>query len=464
MMAKRVFAFTPHLFALLLSLLSLLIFFMEYAWPKPGMGLVAALVVFTIGCWATGAYPAHLTAILFFCLAMIFKVAPPATVFSGFHSPAFWLVFSGLVIGTAIVKTGLGDRLAALLAYRLTGSYAGLISGVTLAGMVMGFVIPTSMGRMAFLIPVVLLLTRHFGFKPGSNGYYGLVLAAAFGSHVTNFAVLTANVVNVILAGFGEALYGTTFFFGPFLLLHYPVLGLAKAVAIILLVLWLFPDLPSRGGPHEKSVQKRLSAAEIGLAIGLSCALLLWMTDRFHHISPAWVGLLVGVYLLFPGVGPLSKAEDFALLDLKPLFFVAGVIGVGALVADSGLGTLLSERLRELLPLRAGADFQNFMTLASTAILTSLVTTLPGAPAVLTPFAKEMADLTGFSIEAVLMSQMVGFAMAPFPYQAPPLMAALALGQVPLLVAIRFSLILAAIHFFLLMPLDYLWWKGLGWI
>ena len=450
--------------AIILAILSLWIGLGDLGWSTAQKGYTAALIFFIIGSWATEAFPAHITALLFFCLAMLLDIAPAKVTFSGFHSPAIWLVFAGIVLGTTIVKTGLGNRLAGLLSERLDTSYAGLITTVTLAGMVLGFIIPTSMGRMAFLIPVVIFITQHYGFKPGSNGYYGLIMSAAFGSHVSNFGVLTANVVNVILSGFSESLYGTTVYYGEFLILHYPIIGIAKSMVIILLTLWLYPDIPLRNAPKGSHTSIPFTVAEKRLAYGLLAALALWMTDSFHHISPAWIGLLAALYCLMPDFGPLSANDDFAALDLRPLFFVAGVIGAGSLVAHSGLGDLLSLELQKVLPLKAGADFLNFMTLAIIATLTSLVTTLPGAPAVLTPFSQEMANITGFSLEAVLMLQMVGFAMAPFPYQAPPLMAALSLGRIPLMVAIRFSLILAAAHLFILMPLDFLWWKLLGWI
>ena len=45
---------------------------------------------------------------------MMAKIAPPEVIFGGFASSAFWLVFSGFVLGIAIRKTGLADRAADL--------------------------------------------------------------------------------------------------------------------------------------------------------------------------------------------------------------------------------------------------------------------------------------------------------------------------------------------------------------
>ena len=90
-------------------------------------------------------------------------------------------IFGGLVMGVAISTTGLGERIARTLAPIFGHSYLGVITGVTLVGVTLGFLMPSSMGRAVLLMPIALLLARRFGFEPGSRGFIGVVLAAAFG-------------------------------------------------------------------------------------------------------------------------------------------------------------------------------------------------------------------------------------------------------------------------------------------
>lgn len=84
-------------------------------------------------------------------------------------------------------------------------------------------------------------------------------------------------------------------------------------------------------------------------------------------------------------------------------------------------------------------------------------------PAVLTPLAERLADLTGAPLESVLMTQVVGFSAPLFPYQSPPLVLALALSGERLGRAIRLGVALSVASWLLLIPLDYLWWRLLGW-
>ena len=69
---------------------------------------VGALVVFTLGFWATAALPEYMTALIFLLVAAASKLASPSIIFSGFHSGAIWLVLGGLIIGLVIGKVRFG--------------------------------------------------------------------------------------------------------------------------------------------------------------------------------------------------------------------------------------------------------------------------------------------------------------------------------------------------------------------
>src|SRR3546814_2871320 len=73
---------------------------------------------------------------------------PYATLFrSGFASPAFWLVFGGLVIGAAVDRTGLGQRIARALVGRFRGGYLSTVTGVATVCLALGFLMPSTMSR-----------------------------------------------------------------------------------------------------------------------------------------------------------------------------------------------------------------------------------------------------------------------------------------------------------------------------
>jgi len=419
-----------------------------------------ALTLFAIACWATGVLPEHVTALAFFFLAMLFSVASPNVVFSGFLSTALWLVFSGLVIGVAIKRTGLGEWLAQTFMGLFGTSYASLVSGLVLIGMTLTFVMPSTIGRTLLLIPLVTALADRLGFAEGTPGRTGMVMAAALGTYMPAAAVLPANIPNVALAGVSETLYGLTFHYGSYLLWHMPVTGILKAIAIVMLICWLFPAT-MRPRVRVLALPPMTPDQQVLVCV-LLAALGLWMSDAFHHISPAWVGLGIALFCVLPGVELVPLAAFNEHTSLSSLLYMAGILGMSAMVAQSGLGQLLGRTLLGLLPLEPGQDPANFAVLVGMSTTVSLITTTVGVPAVLSPMAPELATAAAWPLLTVLMTQVIGYSTVIFPYQAPPLVLAMQLGGVHPAAGIRLTLTLAAVTLIVLTPLNYLWWNLFG--
>ena len=430
--------------------------------PHP-MGLTAAVVLITLALWSTALVPPFLTALIFFAAILIPELAAPDLVFAGFGSAAVWLIISGFVIGAAITGSGLGERLAGWLAPMAGGSQMRLVAVMTLAAMLLGFVMPSSVGRAVVLIPVGMALAGQMGLAPGSNGRIGLAVALTLACNMPSFAILPSNIPNMILAGAAEGQHGVTFGYLSYLVLHYPVLGVVKSAVTVALVVWLFPAQITAGHP-EPTTAKPFTSAEKRVALILLATLALWMTDQIHGIGPAWISIATAVLLMLPGIGVVAPKQFNSSVDFGMVLFVAAALALGAVVNTSGLGALLGGKLQAALPLAPEADFTNFMSLSGMAGLMGLVTTNPGVPTVLTPMAPDLAAATEFSLEAVLMTQVVGFATVIFPYQVGPLVLAMQLSGEKLGHVLRVTIPLGLITFLVLMPLDWLWWRLLGWI
>src|ERR1700744_4965558 len=222
--------------------------------------LTSIIVVLTVGLWSTRWLPEYLTSLLFFALAIISGVAPASTVLSGFTSSAFWLVLSGFVFGAAIRKTGLADRVAGMMAAHLGGSYLRMVTGVVVLTYALAFVMPSNMGRIALLMPIVLAIADRAGLREGSPGRIALALAVGLGTYELSASILPANVPNLIMTGAAERAYGVQFNYLPYLLLHAPVIGVLKGILIVICLVRLFPASPA---PIQRDVeQAKMSAAE----------------------------------------------------------------------------------------------------------------------------------------------------------------------------------------------------------
>ncbi len=423
-----------------------------------------ALALATIVLFATGVVPEFITSIVFFAIAMLFALAPASVIFSGFQSAGFWMVFGGLVIGAGISSTGLAERLAYHVRIRFGSSYAGIIAGIMVVAVTMAFLMPSTLGRLMILLPIVLAMADGFGYRLGSNGRAGMVLAISFGTMIPGFAIMSATVPAMVVIGAAETLYDIRPTYGTWLLLHFPILGALKAITIAALIIWLFPEDNAKTEVVVAESPHAMARRERTMVLLLLLALTVWMTDFLHHISPAWVALGVAGVMIMPFVGIVSPLDMEEKVKFGSLFYLAGVLGLGALVAHGGVGDFLAQTVIPLIRLSPGQDAWNFAAIAGLSSLLAMFVTQPGSPAILTPLASSMAEAATLPVETVLMLTVVGYTTVILPYQTPPLVIAMQLGGVPMGKGNKLCLFLLAVTVLILVPLDYLWWRLLGWL
>ncbi len=420
----------------------------------------AGVVVFAIGLWSTGALPEYLTAIVFFLIAMVFGVAPASVVFSGFHSTAVWLIFGGMVIGLAVARSGLGDRMVRGVLTHVPVGYAGYVAAIALVGLLLAFLVPSAMGRVMLLAPVVLAIADRLGFREGSRGRAGMVLAVGLGTTAPAFAILPSNVPNITLSGAAESIYGIGFGYGDYLGLNFAVMGVLSLAAAIALIAVFFRDRPEPA--TAPAAAAAWSGGERRLLAILAATLALWMTDFVHGVSPAWVALGAAVLCLMPRVGVVPAKALATEINFGPWLFVAGVIGMGAVATHTGLGEVAGRFLFGLVDLAPGEGPANFAKLVAIGMAVSFVTTHPAAPAIYAPLAGSFADATGWPVASVLMAEVPSWIVFAFPYQAPPVLVALALGGVPVRRVMGMMLAYFAFGVLAILPLHYLWGRALG--
>lgn len=429
-------------------------------WLTHPLFLPSLIVGITIVLWATSLLPEFITALLFFAAAMMTKIAPPEVIFGGFASSAFWLVFSGFVLGIAIRKTGLADRAAQALSARLTDSWPRMVGSVVLLSYALAFVMPSNMGRIALLMPIVAAMARRAGIADGTRGWYGLALAVGFGTFQLSATILPANVPNLVMSGAAEGSYGIHLNYVPYLLLHTPVLGILKGLVLIGLICWLFPGAPKP--PRDLAPPEPMDRDEKRLAWLLAIVLVMWVTESWHGIGPAWTGLAASIVVMLPRIGFITGDEFSAGVNMRTCIYVAGILGLAITVTQTGIGNAMGEALMQVMPLDADAPFTSFLALTGITTALNFIMTANGVPALYTTLAQSFSDATGFPLLSVIMIQVLGYSTPLLPYQASPIVVAMGLGKVPARAGMLLCLALAVATYLVLLPLDYLWFSVLG--
>lgn len=429
-------------------------------WFSHPLFLPSLIVGVTIVLWATSLLPEFITALLFFAAAMVAKIAPPDVIFGGFASSAFWLVFSGFVLGVAIRKTGLADRAARALSARLTDSWPLMVGSVVLLSYALAFVMPSNMGRIALLMPIVAAMAARAGINDGTRAWYGLALAVGFGTFQLSATILPANVPNLVMSGAAEGSYGIHLNYLPYLLLHTPVLGIMKGLVLIGLICWLFPGKPH--APRELAPAGPMSREEKRLAWLLAVVLIMWVSESWHGIGPAWTGLAAACITLLPRVGFITGDEFASGVNMRTCIYVAGILGLAITVTQTGIGSAVGGALLHVMPLDPDNPFTSFLALTGITTALNFIMTANGVPALYTTLAQSFADATGFPLLSVIMIQVLGYSTPLLPYQASPIVVAMALGKVPARAGMLLCLALAIATYLVLLPLDYAWFRILG--
>jgi len=418
-----------------------------------------ALVIFAVSLFATHALPEHITALLVMFVALVADVAPANVVFSGFEVGALWLLFSGIIIGVAAQEAGLGLYVAKKILGRVRLTYVRAVILLVIAAFLMGFVIPATIPRIILMMPIALGLAQAMGFKEGGKGYTGLVFAMGVGTFGPTFAVVTANLPTMVHVGAMETVYGLKLSYSQYLLYHFPVTGIFRALALVTMLILLFREKETRISEEDSPVMTRTQKR---LMVVLASALIIWGTDVWHGVHPAWVAMGAAIVILWPQAKLISPGAFKEKIDLSPVLYVGGILSIGAIMIANGLDKELGAFVLQWVDWSTDSDLINMYLIGLLSIAICLVATAPAAPVLLVPIASQISLATGISLGAVLMTEILGFSTTLMPYQGPPLVVLLSMCSAKVFDLVRLNLSVAAVMLILGFPLSFLWWRAIG--
>ncbi|WP_186104662.1 SLC13 family permease [Burkholderia gladioli] len=416
---------------------------------------IVAIVFACIVLWATNAIASLWVSLLFFFLAATCTRVPAATIFSGFGSSAFWLVFSGAAIGFALKDSGLSARLGGALARRIGASYPRALLAFAVLGFALSLVMPSTFGRIAILVPIALGYCEAVGLGPESNGRRGILLLVIVGAYELAAAVLPANLPNVIMAGILEQSHGLRLRFSDYLAWFFPAGAILRGAVLVLAAWRLFPDridTAGAAGAPPAALSRREWHAMTLLAITLAG----WFSDAWHHVAPGWIGL--GFALVYFASSPADALERFtASLKMELLWFIAAIIGLTALVDQLGArlpGMAALDALRDS-PMLA------YAALSALSILLCFAVTSNAEPALYIPIASQALAQSVY-LKAGLLAQVMGYATTVLPYQSPPIVFGIALARLERRATLRYCMVTAGLGVLCVIPFNALWWRWLG--
>lgn len=415
--------------------------------------ILISLLTTTIIFWATSIIPNYQTSLIFLFTCLIFSLSSKDIIFSGFSSSAFWLVFAGMLIASAIKNVNLSERFSALFSSIKNPNYLNILIFINIFSLLFSFVMPSSLGRTVLLIPIAMIVAKNFGFKENDKGYIGIMLAFIFSTVIPAFTILPANVPNMILSGLTYEIYGFELLYSHYLVANFFVLGFIKNLILVALLYFMYNDTPKY--TFYKSEKNLLLKDEKIVIYTTFTMILFWATDFIHGISASLIAIIGVLFLANPTIN-IIKTKDVNNINFASLLLVAAIISFGNIVATNDY---IKEILTSIINLYKPTEYEvlNHILISSFMSFTGIFITQPSIPAIFTPMAEHISSISSFSLNEVIMMEVSAFSTLFLPYQSPPIIIGLALANIKQTQAIKFLLLLAVITIIFLFPLQYYW-------
>lgn len=324
-----------------------------------------AITLFMILAWAFETMEHGLTGLIGCYLFWALGVVKVDVAFSGFADDTAWFLVGAMLFGAMASKSGLARRIAYYVVLRVGTTYSRILLGLILSDFLLTFLVPSGIARIVIMAAIALGLIEAFGLGPGSNVGRGMFLILTYTAGVFDKSII-AGAAAITARGAIEKFGHVEVLWSRWLLAYLPSDILTILVAWRL-TLWLYPpetaSLPGgirylqdelqKMGPW-KPIEKKAFAF-------LLLAILLWMTDFLHHISPSMIGLGIGLLAVLPRIGVLG-IEELKRVNYLQIFFVGAAVSMGkVLSATKALDVLTQVLLSWMTPLLSHTFISTFV-------------------------------------------------------------------------------------------------------
>lgn len=281
-------------------------------------------------------------------------ILEPGEALSGFSNATIWLIVTAFLISRAVIKSGLGTRIALFFVSRIGKRIIGVSYAMTITDLILAPMTPSNTARAGGVImPILRSISSTYGSEPNSPtarraGAF-FILTAFQVNVVTSAMFLTAMAANPLAAQLAGD-QGVDISWGTWALAAI-VPGLISLIVVPALLYKLFP--PEVKKTPEAAEQARtelrglgkLTAPEWAVVGTLVLLLLLWtLGDAFLGLS-ATTSALVGLGVLLV-VGALTwedvKSEKAAW---DTLVWFAALVMMATYLNELGLIPWLSEQM-----------------------------------------------------------------------------------------------------------------------
>jgi len=283
--------------------------------------------------------------VLFALLALIiFGVAPPDTILSGFGSDSFFMALSVLGLGTVIRASGLGFRLLLLMIGARPQSRWWHNFCVFMVGLILTPIIPTANGRVSIVSTFVPELLGEGNKERRLREAGRLTISSLTGASAFSAIFLSSKSINFLMFGYLPEQEQLRFQW-TYWLVAASVAGLA--LLLLYFALWSLVFRARNPAPLSRATIRSqlatlgpLTPSELAALGGILVFAGSLATSAIHRIEVPWIALSILFGLLMFG---FLQDKDFRReIDWGFLFYLGGLTGMVTTMKEVGVDQWLA--------------------------------------------------------------------------------------------------------------------------
>jgi di/tricarboxylate transporter len=312
----------------------------------PARGALIAFALAIVG-WTVLRLPEMPVAVAAAGALVLAGITPAPQFFDSLGDPLIWLLIGAFVLSAVVRHSGLAERFV-LQAVAGASTMRRLFYRLTWAIAATAFVVPSTSGRAALLLPVFLCLAGALSearvVRALALLFPSVILLSACASLLGAGAHLIA--VDVISA-LGLPAPG----FVDWALLGGPVaLGTCAAATELILRLFLSRDERARVPHLPAAPREPLSARQRTVLAIVLITIVAWATTGWHGVEPALVALGGALAATARALTGVAMKDALKAVEWSLILFIAATLTLGEALLTTGAAEWLAAQAVVLLP------------------------------------------------------------------------------------------------------------------
>ena len=299
-----------------------------------------AIFVASLILWITEAIPNYLTSLILIITLVLTQVLSEEVAYAQLGHKVMWLNIMSFVLASMLVATGVAKRFALWFIIKFGKNASSVIISFMVINVVLSLFISATTAKAAILLPVFMVVAAIYGASNGEKNNVGrnVLLQNLFQNNMGASSFLTGSGANLLAASLIAGALGSDIFFSEWMIASFPVAMALMIIGWIIGIKIIFPikkedskpSIPGGMDSLKKDLKDlgKISFNEVKSIVIFVSILALWVTDKWHGVSPTAVAFVGAIIALMPKIG-IVKWNDVDI-PWHLLLFSAGAYTLGA--------------------------------------------------------------------------------------------------------------------------------------